>query len=328
MRKPLWNPSEERIQQASITHFIDEVNARKNLNLGSYAELYQWSVENIPDFWAAVWDFAEIKALKPYDQVVEDLTKFPGAKWFPGARLNFAENLLRYRDDQLAFIFKGETQISKRMTYAELYDSVARLAHSLRETGVGVGDRVVGYMPNLMETAIGMLAATSLGATWSSCATDIGPAAAIERLGQIEPKVLITADGYFYKGKSFDTLGHAAEVARGISSLKKVIVVSYTRERPEISQIPNATRYDDFLSKENNLEIKFEQLPFDHPLYVMFSSGTTGKPKCMVQGAGGVLINHLKELLLHTDLKRSDRIFYITSCSWMMWNWLLSSLAV
>ncbi len=328
MRKPLWNPSEERIQQASITHFIDEVNARKNLNLGSYAELYQWSVENIPDFWAAVWDFAEIKALKPYDQVVEDLTKFPGAKWFPGARLNFAENLLRYRDDQLAFIFKGETQISKRMTYAELYDSVARLAHSLRETGVGVGDRVVGYMPNLMETAIAMLAATSLGATWSSCATDIGPAAAIERLGQIEPKVLITADGYFYKGKSFDTLDHAAEVARGISSLKKVIVVSYTREKPDISQIPNATRYDDFLSKENNLEIKFERLPFDHPLYVMFSSGTTGKPKCIVQGAGGVLINHLKELLLHTDLKRSDRIFYITSCSWMMWNWLLSSLAV
>ena len=328
MRKPLWNPSEERIQQANITHFIDEVNARKNLNLGSYAELYQWSVENIPDFWAAVWDFAEIKALKPYDQVVEDLTKFPGAKWFPGARLNFAENLLRYRDDQLAFIFKGETQISKRMTYAELYDSVARLAHSLRETGVGVGDRVVGYMPNLMETAIAMLAATSLGATWSSCATDIGPAAAIERLGQIEPKVLITADGYFYKGKSFDTLGHAAEVARGISSLKKVIVVSYTREKPDISQIPNATHYDDFLSKENNLEIKFERLPFDHPLYVMFSSGTTGKPKCIVQGAGGVLINHLKELLLHTDLKRSDRIFYITSCSWMMWNWLLSSLAV
>jgi len=328
MRKPLWSPSEERIRQANLTRFIDAVNTRGNLNLGSYAELYQWSVENIPDFWAAVWDFSEIKASKPYDQVVKDLTKFPGAKWFPGARLNFAENLLGYRDDQLAFIFKGETEISKRMTYAELYDAVARLAHSLREIGVGVGDRVVGYMPNLIETAIGVLAATSLGATWSSCATDIGPVAAIERLGQVEPKVLITADGYYYKGKSFDTLGHAAEVARGIPSLKKVIVVSYTREKPDISQIPNAVSYDVFLSKENNLEIQFEQLPFDHPLYIMFSSGTTGKPKCMVQGAGGVLINHLKELLLHTDLKRSDRIFYITSCSWMMWNWLLSSLAV
>ena len=328
MRTPLWVPSEERKREANIIRFMDAVNARQDLNLESYSELFQWSVENIPDFWAAVWDFCEIKASKPYNQVVEGLTKFPGAKWFPGARLNFAENLLRYHDDQLAFIFKGETQIKKSMTYAELRDSVVRFAHSLRETGVGVGDRVVAYMPNLIETAIGMLAATSLGATWSSCATDIGPAAAIERLGQIEPKVLITADGYFYKGKSFDTLDHAAEVARGIASLKKVIVVSYTREKPDISQIPNAVHYDDFLSKENNLEIQFEQLPFDHPLYIMFSSGTTGKPKCMVQGAGGVLINHLKELLLHTDLKRSDSIFYITSCSWMMWNWLLSSLAV
>ena len=328
MKTPLWIPSEERKQSATITRFINTVNARQDLNLHSYAGLYRWSVENIPEFWAAVWNFAEIRYSQKYDQVVEDLTQFPGAKWFPGARLNFAENLLRYRDDQVAFVFKGETRVSRSMTYAELYDSVARLAHSLRETGVSAGDRVVGYMPNLIETAIGMLAATSLGATWSSCATDIGPAAAIERLGQVEPKVLITADGYFYKGKSFDTLDHAAEVARGISSLKKVIVVSYTREKPDISQIPNAVRYDDFLSKENNLDIHFEQLPFDHPLYIMFSSGTTGKPKCMVQGAGGVLINHLKELLLHTDLKRSDRIFYITSCSWMMWNWLLSSLAV
>ena len=327
MRTPLWTPSEERKGQANITRFMNEANARDQLNLTSYPELYRWSIENIPDFWAAVWNFADIKTSQPYDAVVDDLTRFPGAKWFPGARLNFAENLLRYRDDQLAFIFKGETQTSKQMTYAELYDSVARLVKSLRETGVGVGDRVVGYMPNLIETAVAMLAATSLGATWSSCATDIGPAAAIERLGQIEPKVMITAEGYFYKSKAFDTLAHAAEVAHGIPSLQKVIVVSYTRERPDIAQIPNAVHYEDFLAKGNNLEIPFQQLSFDHPLYIMFSSGTTGKPKCMVQGIG-VLINHLKELLLHTDLKRSDRIFYITSCSWMMWNWLLSSLAV
>jgi acetoacetyl-CoA synthetase len=328
MRAPLWTPSEERKQAANITRFIHEINSRHGLDLDSYLGLYHWSIEYIPDFWEDVWDFAEIKASKRFDTVVEDLTKFPGAKWFPGARLNFAENLLRYRDDQLAFIFKGETQTSKQMTYAELYDAVARLARSLREMDVGAGDRVVGYMPNLIETAVAMLAATSLGATWSSCATDIGPAAAIERLGQIEPRVMITADGYFYKGKQFDTLAHAAEVARGIRSLKKVIVVSYTRERPDISQISNAVHYEDFLAKEAHPEIEFEQLPFDHPLYIMFSSGTTGKPKCMVQGAGGVLVNHLKELLLHTDLKRSDRIMYITSCSWMMWNWLLSSLAV
>jgi len=328
MRTPLWIPSEERREQANITRFIGMVNARHHLKLDSYADLYQWSVEGIPDFWAAIWDFGGIIASQTPDKVVTDLSAFPGADWFPGARLNFAENLLRYRDDHLAFIFKGETQSSKQMTCTELYDSVARLAHSLKESGIGVGDRVVGYMPNLIETVIGMLAATSLGATWSSCATDIGASAALERLGQVEPKAMITADGYFYKGKAFDTLEHAAEVAHGIPSLKKVVVVSYTRERPDISQIPNAIHYEDYLSKEKNLEIKFEQLPFSHPLYIMFSSGTTGKPKCMVQGAGGVLINHLKELLLHTDLKRSDRIFYITSCSWMMWNWLISSLAV
>ena len=327
-KTPLWIPSVEREQDTNIMRFIHEVNARHGSQWNSYAELYQWSVEDIPAFWAAVWDFAEIKASKAYDRVVDDLQKFPGARWFPGARLNFAENLLRYRDDRSAFIFRGETQISKRMTYAELYDEVAKLAYSLREAGVGPGDRVVGYMPNLIETAVAMLAATSLGAIWSSCATDIGPAAAIERLGQVEPKVMITADGYFYKGKVFDTLGHAAEVTRGIPSLGKVVVVSYTQERPDISEMPHAVHYRDFLSAPATTEIKFEQLPFDHPLYIMFSSGTTGKPKCMAQGAGGVLINHLKELLLHTDLRRTDRIMYITSCSWMMWNWLLSSLAV
>jgi acetoacetyl-CoA synthetase len=328
MRTPLWVPSEERKQDANITRFMEVVNARHNLNLDSYSDLYDWSVENIPDFWAEVWDFVEIKASKKYERVVDDLTNSPARNGFPGAQLNFAENLLRYRDDQPAFIFKGETQVSRRMTYAELYDSVARLAHSLKGSGIGVGDRVVGYMPNLIETVIGMLAATSIGATWSSCATDIGPGAAIERLGQVEPKAMITADGYFYKGKAFDTLEHAAEVARGIPTLQKVIVVSYTREKPDISRIPNAVHYEDFLSKEDGLEIQFEQLPFDHPHYIMFSSGTTGRPKCLVQSAGGVLINHLKELILHTDLKRSDRIFYITSCSWMMWNWLISSLAV
>lgn len=328
MRKPLWVPSEGCKRDANITCFMDVVNARYKLSLASYSDLYNWSVNNLPDFWRTVWDFVEIKASKQYDSVVTDLSVFPGAEWFPGARLNFAENLLRYRDDHLAFIFKGETQVTRRMTYAELYDSVARLSHSLAESGVGEGDRVVGYMPNLIETVVCMLAATSLGATWSSCATDIGPGAAIERLGQVEPKAMITADGYFYKGKTFDTLEHAAEVVRGIPSLGKVIVVSYTHEKPDISRIPNAVHYEDFLSKEAGLEIEFKQLPFDHPQYIMFSSGTTGKPKCLVQGAGGVLINHLKELVLHTDLRRSDRIFYITSCSWMMWNWLISSLAV
>ncbi|HEY9152248.1 MAG TPA: acetoacetate--CoA ligase, partial [Anaerolineales bacterium] len=328
MKTPLWIPSAERKQQANIARFIDYVNRTHHLDLGTYTELYHWSTTEIVDFWATLWEFADIRHSHTYDAVIEDIHQFPGAKWFPGARLNFAENLLRYRDDRLAFIFRGETQKSKRMTFAELYDTVARLAESLRALGVTSGDRVVGYMPNMTETVIAMLAAASIGAVWSSCATDIGPSAALERLGQVKPKVMFTADGYFYKGKNFDTLEHAAEVARGIPSLTKVIVVSYTREQPDIQDISNAVQWDDFLSKEKNLEIDFEQLPFDHPLYIMFSSGTTGKPKCLVQSAGGVLINHLKELLLHTDLKRDDRIMYITSCSWMMWNWLISSLAV
>ncbi len=328
MKQPLWSPSEDRKKHANMTRFIEFVNRRYGKGLKSYKDLYQWSVESIPDFWAAMWDFAEIKASKGYDQVVDDLNKFPGAKWFVGAKLNFAENLLRYQDDRLAFIFKGETQKSAKMTYKELYSTVARLAKSLREVGIVPGERVVGYMPNLMETVIAMLAATSVGAVWSSCATDIGSLAAVDRLGQVEPKVLFTVDGYFYKGKAFSTLGNAAEVAKAIPSLKKVVVVSYTGNKPDIGAIPNGVHYEDFLAKEKNPPLQFEQLPSDHPLYIMFSSGTTGKPKCMVQGVAGILLNHMKELMLHTDLKREDKIFYITTCSWMMWNWLQSSLGV
>ena len=326
MKVPLWTPTEERIKRANMTRFINHVNQKHGKTFKGYKDLYQWSIDYIPDFWAALWDFAGIKASKRYDRVVEDLTQFPGTKWFPGAKLNFAENLLRYRDDRLVFIFRGETQKSAKMTYAELYVAVSRLAKSLREIGVGPGDRVAGYMPNLMETAIAMLAATSIGAVWSSCATDIGPQAALDRLGQIEPKVLFSVDGYFYKGKVFNCLGNAAEVARAIPSLKKVIIVSYTGSKPDLKEIPSGIHFEDFLVREKEPSLAFEQLPFDHPVFIMFSSGTTGKPKCMVQGAGGILINHLKELILHTDLKREDRIFYIPTCSWMMWNWLISSL--
>ena len=328
MKKPVWTPSEERIRNANMTRFTEFVNKRFGKSFKSYDDLYQWSVSEIPGFWAALWDFAGIKASKKYDQVVDDLNKFPGATWFVGARLNFAENLLRYRDDRLAFIFRGETLKSARMTYAELYATVARLAKSLREIGVVPGDRVAGYMPNLIETVVAMLATTSIGAVWSSCATDIGSPAALDRLGQIEPKVLFSVNGYFYKGKIFNSLGNASEVAKAMPSLRKVIVVPYAGDKPDLKDIPNAVYYEDFLAKEKDPPIAFEQLPFDHPVFIMFSSGTTGKPKCMVQGAGGILINHLKELILHSDLKREDKIFYITTCSWMMWNWLQSSLGV
>jgi acetoacetyl-CoA synthetase len=328
MRKPLWIPSEDRVKKANITKFMNIVNQKHNVQVDSYDKLYKWSIENIPDFWAAMWEFGEIKASHNYETVVDDLSKFPGAKWFIGARLNFAENLLRYRDSHTAFIFKGETKKSARMTYSELYSSVARLARSLREIGVTAGDRVAAYMPSLMETAIAMLASTSIGAIWSSCGTELGPKAVLDRFGQIKPKILFTVDGYYYKGKTFSVLSKAEEVAKGISSLKKTIVIPYAEGKPDITSIPNSVLHGDFASPKAQQEIPFEQLPFNHPAYIMFSSGTTGKPKCMVQGGGGVLINHLKELLLHTDLTHDDRIFYISTPSWMMWNWLLSSLAV
>ncbi len=328
MKTPLWRPSEHRRVNANITRFIEYVNEKEGLELGTYPELYQWSVDQIPAFWARMWEFAGIVASQGYDEVVDDLGKFPGAKWFPGARLNFAENLLRYRDDRPALVFRGEDRKTARVSYAELHRTVARLASSLRKLGIKPGDRVAAYMPNMIETAAAMLAATSVGAVWSSCATDIGARAALDRLGQIEPKVLFTVNGYYYKGRPFDSLANAAEIARGMPSLERVVVTTYTDEEPRLDEIPGAVSFEAFLDPETDPPLEFEQLPFDHPVYIMFSSGTTGKPKCMVQGAGGVLINHLKELLLHTDLKREDKILYITTCSWMMWNWLLSSLGV
>ncbi|MGQ9529890.1 MAG: acetoacetate--CoA ligase [Candidatus Bathycorpusculaceae bacterium] len=328
MRKPLWKPSDKRIKEANITRFIEFVNNRYNLRIKSYGDLYKWSIEEISDFWECLWDFTQILASHKYDIVVDDLSKFPGAKWFVGARLNFAENLLRYRDNFLAFIFRGENQKRTEITYEELYYSVARLTKSMREIGVAPGDRVAAYMPNITETPIVMLAATSIGAIWSSCGTELGPGAVVDRLGQISPKILFTVDGYPYKGKTFDVLVNVEKIVKGVPSIEKVVVVPYVWEKPDIKGIPNAINYNEFVSSERQPEIKFQQLPADHPVYIMFSSGTTGKPKCMVQGACGILINHLKELILHTDLKREDRIFYITSPSWMMWNWLMSSLAV
>ncbi|MBL7206976.1 MAG: acetoacetate--CoA ligase [Desulfobacterales bacterium] len=328
MSKLLWKPSEKRIRSSNMYRFMHVVNNKYGLNLADYDSLYQWSIENIPDFWESMWEFGEIKASKPFDQVVDDPGKMPGARWFSGARLNFAENLLRYRDDQLAIIFKGEHQDSIKISYAALYDEVARLAISLRDAGVQPGDRVAGFMPNLPETIIAMLAATSIGATWSSCSPDFGIKGVLDRFGQIKPKVLFTADGYFFKGKRFDSLERISNIIKELPSIEKVVVVPYTNQSPDIDIIPNSILYRNFRSSQTGLEIQFEQLPFDHPLYIMYSSGTTGLPKCMVQGAGGILIHHMKELMLHTDLKQEDTIFYFTTCGWMMWNWLTSSLAV
>jgi acetoacetyl-CoA synthetase len=327
MGRLLWRPSQQLIDQVNITRFAEFVNKKHGLKIETYWQLYEWSIERIPDFWAAMWEFADIQASRKYDSVVDDLEKFPGAAWFPGAKLNFAENLLRHRDNHPAFVFRGETQRSARVTYSELYDQVARLAGSLRTMGVKPGDRVSAYMPNLIETGVAMLATTSVGAIWASCGAELGPQAVLDRFSQIEPKVLFTVDGYFYKNKAFGTLANAEKVAKEIPSLQKVVVASYVSEQPNIAAIPNAVTYDQFLASGSPSGMQFEQLPFGHPVYVMFSSGTTGKPKCMVQGCG-VLLNHLKELILHSDLKREDTITYISSPSWMMWNWLMSSLAL
>ena len=328
MKTPVWEPSAERIKKATMTRFIDFVNKRYGQKIDSFNQLHEWSINNLPDFWASMWDFGEIKASKPYDTIMRTGERMIDTKWFPGARLNFAENLLRYRDNQTALIFKGEGQEPRRMTYAELYDQVARLAKSLRETGVKTGDRVAGFMPNMIETVCAMLATTSIGAIWSSCSPDFGIKGALDRFGQIKPKVLFTANGYFYNGKAFDSLERVTDILKDLPSIEKVVVVPYTEKKPDVSHVPNAIGYEDFLSKESGLEIQFEQVPADHPLYIMYSSGTTGLPKCMVQGTAGILIAHIKELKLHTDVKREDTIYYFTTCGWMMWNWLVSSLAL
>ncbi len=328
MARMLWKPSEQRVRQSNMYRFMSQVNQKYKKDFADYDSLYEWSVQNIPDFWASVWDFVGIKASKLCDQVVDDPHKMPGTKWFTGARLNFAENLLRFRDDRTALIFQGEDREVRKITYARLYEEVARLARPLREMGIQPGDRVVGFMPNMPETIFAMLAATSLGATWSSCSPDFGIKGVLDRFGQIRPRVLFTANGYWFKGKDMDSLVRISDILKDLPSIEKVVVVPYTQKRPEIQNIPKAVHYSDFRASGPVDDMEFVQLPFDHPHYIMYSSGTTGLPKCMVQSAGGVLINQLKELVIHTDLRREDTIFYFTTCGWMMWNWLTCSLAV
>ncbi len=328
MGRKLWTPSEERIKSSQMYRFTTLINEKYGRNFCNYDELYQWSIDNIPDLWETIWDFVGIKAEKRFDRVVDDLDRIPGAKWFPGARLNFAENLLRFRDNRVALIFRGEGQPPVRMTYAELYSEVAKVADSLKSLGIKPGDRVAGFMPNMPQAVVAMLATASLGALWSSCSPDFGLKGVLDRFGQIKPRVLFVGNGYFFKGKSLDSLARVAEIVAALPSVEQVVVVPYTEKYPDVTGVPRAISYETFLSKRPDLTLKFEQLPFEHPLYIMFTSGTTGLPKCMVQSAGGILIHHLKELVIHTNLSREDVIFYFTTCGWMMWNWLVSSLAV
>ncbi|WP_406672864.1 acetoacetate--CoA ligase, partial [Natronospira sp.] len=324
---PVWQPSEDRAAETNMARFMDHVRNEYAGEVANYAGLHRWSVENPEKFWPAVWAFCGIKASQPWDKVFEPGGHMLESRWFPGARLNFAENLLRFRDDQTAIIFRDEQGHQRSLSYRELHEEVAKLAKGLKAAGVGVGDRVAGYMPHMPETIIGMLAATSIGAIWSSCSQDFGVSGLQDRFGQIEPKVLITADGYWYNGKEIHALPKVQEALNAMPSVEHVVVVPNLSDAPDLSGLKQARLLKDFAADEGG-EIEFEQLPFNHPVYILFSSGTTGKPKCIVHGAGGTLIQHLKELVLHTDLKREDRFFYFTTCGWMMWNWLVSGLAV
>ena len=322
----MWQPTEEQINNSQMMDYMQLVNQKFGLSLKKYSQLYDWSIEKAEDFWGSFWEYSQIIHHSPYSQVVDDLGKMPGAKWFDGATLNFTENLLRYRDDKIAIHFYGEDGTQSSLSYRELHDQVSRLARSMREMGIVKNDRVAGFMPNIPETIITMLATASIGAIWSSCSPDFGIKGVLDRFQQIEPKLIFAADGYLYNGKTIDCLSKLKNILTYLPSIKKTIIVPFTGDS-NTNVIKNSMLWNDFLHKDSG-DIIFEQLPFDHPLYIMYSSGTTGLPKSIVHSAGGTLIQHLKELKLHTDLTQNDKIFYFTTCGWMMWNWLISSLAV
>jgi len=342
--QPLWLPTPEQVARANVTRFIEDVRAQdlddRVSDVTDYDSLYRWSVRDLELFWIEVRRFCGLvegpsdpkmaceRPLIGRNRVAPPDPEL-GPKWFVGTRLNFAENLLRYRDGREAIVFWNEKGAQRRLTYRELADSVARVAAALRAHGIQPGDRVAGFMPNLPETVIAMLAATSIGAIWSSCSPDFGVNGVLDRFGQIQPRVLFCADGYRYNGREIDCLERVRDVAERIPEIERVVVVEYLHGGVDVSSVRGAVTWETFAPSSSDAPpLEFEHLPFDHPVYIMYSSGTTGLPKCMVHGAGGTLLQHLKELVLHTDLTRDDRIFYFTTCGWMMWNWLVSSLAV
>ncbi|MGH8720376.1 MAG: acetoacetate--CoA ligase [Burkholderiales bacterium] len=306
--RSLWTPDPARAAQTGMARFM-RLAGKKD-----YAELHRWSVEHSADFWALLWKFAEVRG-EPGGRRLVDGDRMPGARWFPDARLNFAENLLCSRDDSLAISFWGEEEVKRRLTRNELHDLVSPLAQALRAAGVGKGDRVAAYLPNMPEATAAMLATASLGAIWSSCSPDFGAQGVLDRFGQIEPKVFFCADRYLYGGKEFDLRAKNEQILAGLPSVRESVTARYEGG------------FGDFIAPFTPRDIHFEPVEFNHPLYILYSSGTTGVPKCIVHGTGGTLLQHLKEHLLHSDVRAGDRVHYFTTLGWMMWNWLMSGLA-
>ena len=322
---PIWSPSAERIERAHLTRFMRFVRERHHAPVPDYPALHRWSVEYPENFWSAVWDFCEVRAEQRATQIIENSNRMPGAQWFIDARFNYAENLLRRNDDAPAIIFRDERGMRRELSWRELHREVSRIADGLKQAGVVDGDRVAGYLPNLPETVVAMLATTSLGAVWSSCSSDFGVSGVIDRFAQIAPKVLFAADGYLYAGKALDCLPALRAVKDGIASIECIVVVPHLSERPRIDTAIGAVRWEDFGRADALL--KFKQLPFEQPAFILYSSGTTGPPKCIVHSAGGALLQQLKEHTLHADMGPDDRYFYYTTSGWVMWNALASGLA-
>ncbi|MDR0407015.1 MAG: acetoacetate--CoA ligase [Holosporales bacterium] len=323
----LWNPSSERIAQTNLYRFMHKIEREQKCTLPDMHHTWEWSVKNPYAFWNSIWDFCGVIADTKGERVTNGEKLFEHHHYFPDARLNFAENLLRRCDDRLALVFWGEDKIQKTYTYKELFDAVARVAHALKQQGVIPGDRVAGYVANMPETMIAALATISIGAIWSSCSPDFGSAGALDRFGQVAPKILFAVDGYYYKGKIFDNISKITEVVENLPSLEKLVIIPYVGTGIPQTIGQRATDFNSFAGSGPAPALEFKKFPFNHPIYIMFTSGTTGVPKCIVHGAGGTLLQHLKEHQLHCDIKPNDRVFYFTTCSWMMWNWFTSVLA-
>ena len=323
---PIWTPTEQAIEGAQVTQFARHVVRKHRLESNSYPDFYRWTVDNPAEFWSEVWDWCGVIASKKGSTVLVDGDKMPGAKWFPEARLNFAENLLRRGDQGDAFVFWDERGFQRRVSYSNLTSDVSRAAQALAALGLRPGDRAAAFIPNIPEAGMLALAALSDGIVWSSCSPDFGTAGVLDRFGQIEPKVLFVADGYRYAGREFDVLERVAEIAEGLPSLRKIVVVPHLRPKPDVSDIPKAVLLEEWLRRYSPGEIAYAQMPFDHPAYILFSSGTTGTPKCIVHSVGGALLQALKTLKLQFDVRPGDRLFYYCTTNWVMWNMLFHAL--